>query len=360
MKFCLSIVVPVYSGEKYLEALVASVGALRQVWINEQSPVLIDELILVDDEAIDGSSALIENIAAENPWVVPLHLSRNYGQHGATVAGILHSSGEWIVTLDEDLQHPPERISELLAYAVSKQVDVVYAQPSSKVHGKLWRDGSSQTFKRVMEWLTGNPTLRMVNSFRLIRGSIARATASVCSHNTYFDIVLYWFTQRFGTVEMELSDDRFIITGKSGYNLKSLLAHAQRMLFSSQLRFLTVGIWIGIILFIASFFGGLYFVVAKIVAPEIINVDGWTSLFVMVCMSGGLLAVMLGLALQYLSTLVLKAHGRPTFFTINRTSDNIISTWFSEEHEKSRLLSESQEYTGRFDEHSENRVKDEV
>ncbi|MEL6482265.1 MAG: glycosyltransferase family 2 protein [Pseudomonadota bacterium] len=326
----LSVVVPVFSGEAYLERLVEAVEAVRDEWEREGAAVSVTELILVDDAAIDGSEAVIDRLAAEKPWVVALHLSRNYGQHAATIAGILHSSGDWIVTLDEDLQHPPERIEDLLEHAVTRHADVVYARPASAaVHGKAWRDGASRFFKRLMEWLTGNPTLRFVNSFRLLRGPIARATASVCSHSTYFDIALFWFTQRIGAVEMELKDERFMRTGKSGYNLKRLVSHAQRMLFSSQLRFLSLGLWVGVALSVISVLAGIFFLIVRLVSPETIGVQGWTSLFVAVTLSAGLLSVMVGLCLQYLSTLVLKAHGRPTFFTIDRSADHALSEWFA-------------------------------
>lgn len=330
-----SFVVPVYSGAEYLQALCEAVENIRKDWEAKGSPLRLNELILVDDAAVDGSDAIIDTLAAEKSWIVALHLSRNYGQHAATIAGILHSSGDWVVTLDEDLQHPPERVEELLVHAVRHQCDVVYARPvAGKVHGKAWRDASSRSVKRLMEWLTGTPTLQLVNSFRLMRGSIARATASVCSHNTYFDIALTWFTQRIAGLEMALRDERFMHSGKSGYNFAKLVAHAQRMLFSSQLRFLALGLWIGAALFLFSVIAGAYTVLVRLFTPETIGVEGWTSLFVTICMSSGLISVMLGICLQYLSTLVLKAHGRPTFFTIDRSQDVEIAKWLEKRSDR--------------------------
>ncbi|MEE4209834.1 MAG: glycosyltransferase, partial [Parvularcula sp.] len=155
----ISIVVPVYSGEAYLERLAGQVDALRKTYAQHATGVEIAELIFVDDAARDGSSAIIDKISQTYPWVVALHLSRNYGQHPATIAGILHSSGDWIVTLDEDLQHPPFRITDLLAKAFEDEADVVYARPTGGVHEAAVRDTSSRLVKRVMHWVTGEKNL---------------------------------------------------------------------------------------------------------------------------------------------------------------------------------------------------------
>lgn len=324
----ISVVVPVYSGALYLHQLVEEVAALKSSWSSDAGPLNILELILVDDAAIDKSPEIADSLSQEHSWITTIHLSRNFGQHAATIAGILHSSGDWIATLDEDLQHSPSSIEEMLLRAVRDSDDVVYAQPETyTVHGKAWRDGSSRVFKRLMESLTGTPSLRLVNSFRLMRGSLARATASVCTHNTYFDIALTWFTQSISALQMPMHDDRFSLTGKSGYNLWTLAQHAQKMLFSSQLRFLALGLWAGFLLFVISIVGGAYLVMLRILTPEAIAVQGWTSLLVAICFSSGLISALLGVCLQYLSTLVLKAHGRPTFFTIDRSQDSVILEW---------------------------------
>ena len=229
-----SVVVPVYSGEDYLEQLAQDVATLRQSWQDSGVPVALTELILVDDNARDRSPEIVDALTHKHDWIVALHLARNYGQHGATLGGILHTSGDWVVTMDEDLQHPPSRIPELLGRAVQKQADIAYGRPIAGVHGAKMRDWTSVAFKQVLQWLTRNPTLRDISSFRLIRGDVARSAASVAMHDTYFDVNLTWFTQRIITVPMDLQDERFRRTGKSGYRFRTLLSHAWRMLFSSS------------------------------------------------------------------------------------------------------------------------------
>lgn len=134
---------------------------------------------------------MIDKLSEAYNWIEAIHLSRNYGQHAATIAGILHTSGDWVVTLDEDLQHPPENIVDLLRAAIEEGKDIIYAQPQAAVHESKYRDFGSRGYKNFIKFLTGNPYIQSVNSFRLIRGAVARSASSVCSHQTYFDIALF-------------------------------------------------------------------------------------------------------------------------------------------------------------------------
>lgn len=324
----ISVVVPVFAGEEYLEKLADKLEKVRVYWEEGNFPIRLSEAIFVDDCSIDNSPLIIDGLEKKYGWFVALHLSRNSGQHPATIAGILHSSGDWVVSLDEDLQHPPESIEGLLRHAARYEFDVVYAEPNTMVHESRARDATSRTYKRLVEWLTGNPHIRKANSFRLIRGSIARAAASACSHDTYLDVALAWFTQRFGSLPMTLKDQRYIKKGESGYNFRSLISHARRLLVSSHLKVLRGGAFAGVIAVVMSVFGGIGLLLLKLIAPESIQVQGWTSLVLLILFFGGLLLFLVGVALEYLSFLVQKAHGRPVFFTIDRSADAELRGFF--------------------------------
>lgn len=317
----IGLVVPVYAGESHLERLVARISAIRSGLEEARAIVRIEELILVDDGAIDGSPELIDRLAAQHPWIVALHMSRNFGQHAATVAGIMHSAADWIATLDEDLQHPPEQILALLGHAVGQGADVVYAKPKAAVHGTASRDFTSRTFKRAMSLLTGDPNLPNYNSFRMIRGPIARAAASVVGHDTYFDVCLSWFTLRTTTLPMVLTDERFQKEGRSGYTFAALVRHAGRMLLSSHLRVLRWAFVTGLTVVSLSAIAAIGLLVARLAAPETIHVPGWTSLALMITFFGGLNIFLVGILLQYVATLVLRAHGKPSYFLVDRSRD---------------------------------------
>ena len=320
--------VPVYSGEAYLENLVSEVAALRDGWDTIGSPLSLDRLVLIDDEAIDGSAKMIDTLAARYDWIEAVHLSRNFGQHPATIAGILHTEEDWVVTLDEDLQHPPSRIPELLRKAAQNSYDVVYGHPEGRIHEATSRDLTSRAYKRLIEWLTGNKHIRLANSFRLIRGSIARGAASASAHDAYFDVVLSWFTQRITSVMMPLKDLRYITTKKSGYRLRSLISHGRRLLVSSQIKLLRLGALFGMAMAgLSGLFAALVFLI-WLFDDSAIATRGWTSLILATTFLGGAILSMTGIALEYISILLSRSNGRPLFFEVDRSSDAVLAAFF--------------------------------
>lgn len=324
-----SVVVPVYIGEDFLTELVTELMAVRDGWRARDVPMELTEVILVDDAAIDGSPALVDRLAAAYPAVTSIHLTRNFGQHAATIAGVLHSSGDWIVTMDEDLQHPPSEIEGLLRQGAQSGSDVVYARPTSAVHEKASRDLASRGFKKLMAVLTGNRDIPHFNSFRLLRGSIARAASSVCGHETNFDVALSWFTKRIGLRDIKLKDRRVIEAGRSGYNYWRLISHARRMLISSEVKMLRLFGLAGLLVMLFSALTAVLVVMVKLMTPESVVASGWTSLMLVQLFFGGVICFMISLLLEYVSTLVQASHGRPLFFTVDRSADQVLAAYFA-------------------------------
>ena len=320
----LSTVTPVYRGERYLRRLVDEIGEVREALDRDRLPVEILEAVFVDDASVDGSAALLAELAAAHPWVKVVSLSRNFGQHPATVAGVLHSSGDWVATLDEDLQHRPRFLVDLLAAAASESHDLVYAEPREAVHGSFFRDATSRLYKAVVSWLAANPRVRRFNSFRMIRGSVARAAAAVSSRSTYFDVALCWFTDRVASLPLPLKELRADERDRSGYSVRALLGHARHMLISSEIKPLRLGAAVGVAALGLSVAGGAATVLVKVFYPEMIEVRGWTSLFLTLTFFGGLLSLLTGIALEYLSDLHLQALGQPAFFVVDRGRDALL------------------------------------
>jgi glycosyltransferase involved in cell wall biosynthesis len=325
----LTTVTPVYAGKEYLSELVARLDELRKEWAASGAPFELAESIFVNDSSADGSLDLLVDLANQYPWLRVVNLSKNFGQHPATIAGVLHASGDWIVTLDEDLQHDPAHIESMLKTATRHGADIIYAKPEGSVHQKSFRDWTSRNFKRFIAYVTGNPHVTSFNSFRLMRGMIARAAASVCSHETYFDNALCWFTTRVDTIPVPMKDMRFIESGKSGYTLRKLLSHSRRMIISSDTKILRIGAIFGFVVMLLSIIVGGNIIIQKLVNPESIVVTGWTSLAVTLLFFGGFLSFLVGIALEYITAIMLHFQGKPTFFVVDRSSDNILMKYFS-------------------------------
>jgi len=327
IKTQLSVVVPIYSGSQYVQDLFQRIKTVREQWEQEDAPLALGELIFVDDQSIDNSLPVLQKISEENQWVHALSLSRNFGQHPATIAGILHSSGNWVITLDEDLQHPPEKIEQLLYKAIKEEKDVVYANPQNGPHGKVSRDFTSSYFKKMMVWLTGDKHIAYFNSFRLMRGEIARSAASVCGPDTYFDVSLTWFTQAIGQVSLEIQDQRMAENNKSGYSFLKLIEHARRLILSSKINLYRSIAFLGILIFFVGVLYSGFIIFNEIMHPGKFGSRGWPSLIITTMIFGATSIILLSIILEYLSLVVLKAQGKPVFFVINRSAPAELLTY---------------------------------
>jgi glycosyltransferase involved in cell wall biosynthesis len=325
----LSTITPVYSGEKYLSELISHLHSLKLDWEDNNAPIRLIESIFVDDGSIDSSSEVLKELSLQYSWVKVITLSRNYGQHSATVSGICHSSGDWVVTLDEDLQHHPAHIPTLLQKQAKDSLDIVYANAKDKSHGNSWRDFSSSKVKSVLAKLSNTPQIKLFNSFRLIRGNIARAAASSSSSNTYLDMAISWFTKSASSVDIPMSDDRYNQEGKSGYNFLKLAGHARRLMISSQINIGAIGIFIGFITCIIAVTFASVVIVQNLFFPHTSLPAGWSSLTVLLTFFSGVIITLLCIAIEYLNTIILNQLGLPTFFVIDRDGDELLKSWFN-------------------------------
>ncbi len=328
----LSIIIPVYSGERFLIELFNRISLLRDELISEDAPLQITELIFVDDSSIDNSEIILTEISHSNLWVSIITLSTNFGQHAATMAGILHSTGTWVVTLDEDLQHPPEFIVLLLKEAISKKLDVVYANPIKGPHGHWFRDYSSKYFKKFMVVLTGEKSIPLFNSFRLIRGDVARCVSSFSSNDTYFDVGISWVTKRVGGLDLELKEMRIGQDQKSGYSFLKLSSHARKLIFSSKLNISRVIAVLSMIVFVLSLAFGLLIYLRELNNPGLYGLKGWPSLMITILVLGSVSIVLLTVVLEYISKIAIKMQGRPIFNVITRNDSKELTEYLNKKY----------------------------
>lgn len=185
------------------------------------------EIVLVNDGSRDGSWSVIRRLSEDSPRVRGLNLMRNYGQHNALLAGIRDARGEIIVTIDDDLRHPPAEIARLLA-ELDRGFDVVYGTPRTMPHSPL-RNVSSWLTKLAVQKTMGVDTARHVSAFRAFRSRLRAAFAGYQSPYVSIDVLLTWATTRFAAIAVDHNRREH---GRSNYTLTALVVHAFTMVTS--------------------------------------------------------------------------------------------------------------------------------
>ncbi len=317
----LGLVIPVYSGEKYLASLVEQIEILHNNLRQADAPLRLSQVLLVLDEPIDDSASVALKLADVHPWLDVLTLSRGFGQHPATVAGVLHTSTDWVATLDEDLQHPPSLLPDMVARAAIANADLVYACNPTGTH-KSWRDTTSRLAKHLVALIAGVEHAIDFSSFRLVRGSIARAAASVAGHETYFDVALTWHTTRVERYEAVLIDQR----SSSGYRFRSLISHFRRLVISSNATILRAVAGLGLVGVLASMLGFGWLLAGSVLGFRA-EVQGWLSTMMAVLFFGGILTLAMSFLSEYVLNIAQRVQGRPTFHTVDRSSDLDLLPW---------------------------------
>ncbi len=305
----LSVVIPVYQGEKTLPALLKEIEPLTR----EQSTpggnrFAVTEVILAHDCGPDGSDNTIETLAKQYPFVKAVWLTRNYGQHPATLAGMAGSTGDFVVTMDEDGQQDPKDIVLMLDTAMTERAQLVYAKPTNLPPHGIFRNILSSGAKKIAMLVVGNRTITQFNSFRLIDGEIARSLAAYCGSGVFLDIALLWITAHTAQCPLKLRRE---MDRPSGYSLLKLLKHFWQLMLTSGTRPLRLITVLG--------FGSLVLAVA-IAAYALwvkfhleVPVQGWASIVIVVSFFSGCILMALGVIAEYLAVTMTIVMGRPLY-----------------------------------------------
>jgi glycosyltransferase involved in cell wall biosynthesis len=305
----ISIVIPVYAGQKTLPVLIAEIVKLTQPQITANgNEFVVCEVLLVHDCGPDRSDLAIEELASTYEFVQPIWLSRNYGQHAATMAGMASATGDWVVTMDEDGQQDPEDIAVMLDLAQKKFLQLVYAQPTNPPPHGWFRNCASRTAKAISKRLLGNKSIGHFNSFRLIDGEIARTLSAYCGNGVYLDVGLFWITGKVGHCPLRLRRE---LGRPSGYSFLSLVRHFWSLVLTTgtrPLRLITVVGFFSILLALGFAFYAIY---EKYTGQ--VPVEGWTSLAVVVAFFSGVILTALGVIAEYLAVTMGIVMGKPLY-----------------------------------------------
>jgi undecaprenyl-phosphate 4-deoxy-4-formamido-L-arabinose transferase len=302
------VVVPVYNSAALLTQLVDRLAPVLQ------ATGLAHEIIFVNDGSRDESWLVIQRLAAQHPEVRGLCMMRNYGQHNATLAGIRAARFAATITMDDDLQHPPEELPKLLAVFVP-EVDVVYGAPEHESHN-LARNFSSIITKLVLQGATGADSARMVCAWRVLRTPLRNAFDSYNSPFVSIDVLLTWATTRFTAIRVHHEPRR---EGKSNYTYGQLIRHAVNMMtgFSVMPLQLASITGFGFTLFgiaVLAYVMGRYFFTGTSVA-------GFPFIASIIAIFSGAQLFALGIIGEYLARMHFRTMDKPAYAIRSDTSD---------------------------------------
>jgi len=295
-----SVVIPVYRSESSLRPLVARLLLVLEATGRSH------EIIFVEDGGGDGSWRVLRELQTRYPdRITAIQLMRNYGQHNALMCGFHTARGEVIVTLDDDLQNPPEEVPKLLARLGSGNFDLVYGSYVSKKHS-VWRNAGSRLVNAFYRTVFGSPI--QVSSFRAIRRQLLTTILSYDLNFTYVDGLLAWNTQRIGQVEVEHLPRN---AGRSGYDLRKLAFLALNLFTNFSLLPLQIVSACGFVVSAVGFLLAFYYLTQALLSH--IDVPGYASIIIAVLIIGGTQLLALGIIGEYLGRLHLNVNRKPQY-----------------------------------------------
>lgn len=302
-----SIVVPVYNSAETIVPLVERLCQVLPRIANEY------EVILVNDGSRDASWPIIASLVDQYPWLRGINLMRNYGQHNATLCGVRAARYEVTITMDDDLQHPPEEIY-LLLQKLNEGFDVVYGVPQKRPHS-WWRNWFSVTTKKSLAKIMGIGAIRDFGAFRAFHTHLRNAFADYRNPNVILDVLLSWSTSRFTTV---IVDEQPRGAGESNYNFRKLINYTMVVLTGFSTVPLRMASMLG---FGFTFFGIAVFLYVFIATMLHGSIPGFPFLASIIALFSGMQLFALGIMGEYLARIFDRSMDRPAYVIGEEVSD---------------------------------------
>ena len=294
-----SIVVPVYCGAPTVPELVARLSETLRAHYDL-------EIVLVDDGSPDNSAQVCRELAASHPWVRVVLLSRNFSEHNAVMAGLRHTSGEYVVIMDDDLQNPPGETTKLID-ELKKGFDVVYSRYEAKRHN-WFRNLGSRFNDRVANVMLHKPKDLYLCSFKAMNRFVVNEVIKYDGPFPYIDGLILRTTRNIGVATVEhLARE----VGQSNYTLRKLIRLWVNMFTSFSILPLRVASLLGLLVAGVGVVAAIWFAVERMFNPNL--PVGWASVGVSIMLLSGVQLFALGMLGEYLGRMFLKIGGEPQF-----------------------------------------------
>ena len=306
-----SVVVPVYNSEHTLQELYTRLEKVFRETIKEEF-----ELILVDDGSKDRSFAVMQELREKDSRVKIIQMARNFGQHPALLCGFAHTKGEFIVTMDDDLQHQPEELPKMINVMKERDdVDVIIASYEGRKHNLIRKLGTKLSVWATSKMLGKDPNLQ-ITSYRLIRRFLVEAMLKTNTYLPQIGNLLVLSSNRIINVPVQHAARAY---GKSGYSFRRLVKDLIYDITAHTAFPLLMVRNIGIASFLVSFLLGIYYLVRYFLCG--ISVEGWTSLMLVMLAFFGLTLLSIGIIGIYLMNILNEAKKMPHYVIRQEETD---------------------------------------
>jgi len=308
----LSIVVPVYNSEECLSEL--------NTQIEQALANFSYELILVNDKSSDNSWKKIVDLCEKNKHAIGISLRKNSGQDNAIMAGLKVAKGEYIIIMDDDLQHSPHDILKLYNECIKKGTDICYAHFSGKKQ-KNWKNLGSWLNGKLSEKLISKPKEIYLSPFKVFRKEIAREMIQYTGPYPYIDALLLTITHNISQLPLEHHSRH---KGKSNFNLIRSVSVFLKHATGYSVYPLRLAIYIGFISSLFAFIFGIYFLIEYFINDY--KVEGWISTVLLIIFFGGTILISLGIIGEYVGRIFLTINKKPQYTIEKVTSNSITNT----------------------------------
>lgn len=310
----ISIVIPVYNEEGNIYVLVEK---LNNVF--DKLPGIEHEIIFVDDGSTDETLPVLMSLCSSNTHIYYISFSKNFGKDNALISGFKCASGDAVITIDADLQHPPELIPEFIKWW-QQGFDIVYAYRKNKnIHAGLFTRIRSKLFYKVINAFSDVQMENGISDFNLIDKKVIDVINKLPEDKPFLRGIIKWVGFKQKAVEYEPNERH---SGDTKYGLKSLMKLAFQGLTSFSTKPLTFAIWLG---FFYSATSLLYIPYVLISLYYHLQRPGWASIIVTIAFFGGLQLMIMGIIGLYLGKTFIQSKNRPRYIIQSSNVDQSIA-----------------------------------
>jgi glycosyltransferase involved in cell wall biosynthesis len=300
----ISVVIPAYNASICIAEMVSQVSnvlaALNTTY----------EIIVVDDGSSDDTWAAIKSVSLECKHVTGFSLAKNFGQHKATLCGLSHASGKFVITIDDDFEHKPLDIAALYKAMINSKYDLVYGVPRNKKKSFV-RQTMTSFYKFISK--VENPYAGLGSSFRIMKNDLVQKIVTHNNHLFFIDELVLWYTSNISSLPLDFQPSQ---KQSSGYSFLSLFRLSSNVLMISSTMPLKLVKTLGLSMSFISFLIGTFYFLKKILFK---SPAGYTSIIVSVLFSAGLIMFCIGIIGEYLGNVLMMQNNKPAFYIKDKT-----------------------------------------